>query len=294
MTRRPKTACSPERRCRLWKVISTTKLRGEIVPTSTAALFASNIPDTLNLAAVLAFTGRRTATARLELGLGVNALEVTSRAGEARDGAGGHRIRARKDRATGLLSGALVCDAAGLRVARRARRRGRGGGSTALTARGLTLVPGPVEAALRRRAGRFLRVARQAVSLVAGPVPPVGRALVHALGRGGRVGDTTMGRATALDVIADPRSVKDPSMTRDKYSLELAISALVIGLRGESEREGGGSEQNEAGEAGHANERGGSKGRGAGEEKDGHGKSGLLEKDENRGARHLYMTADWP
>lgn len=44
-------------------------------------------------------------------------------------------------------------------------------------------------------------------------------------------------------------------MIRGRHSLELAISALVIRLHGEREREGGGGKQNKAGEAGHANER---------------------------------------
>ena len=44
-------------------------------------------------------------------------------------------------------------------------------------------------------------------------------------------------------------------MIRGRYPLELPISALVIRLRGERKREGGGSKQNKAGEAGHANER---------------------------------------
>lgn len=177
------------------------------IRTSTAALLAAYVPDTDNLAAVLAFSGRRATTARLELGSRVNAFKVTSRAGEAGDGAGGHDIRARKDRAAGLLNSALVSTATGLRVARRARRGGRSGGSsTALAARGLALVPGPVATTLGGRTRGPLRLARKTVSFVLGPVPAVRGALVHALRGSGRVGYTAVGGTTVLDAVAGPVS----------------------------------------------------------------------------------------
>ncbi len=171
--------------------------RRSMLRTNTLAAVATNVPRAIDRRAVLAGTGGRTATARLDVVAGVGALVVTAQAGEAHDRARLQRVRAKRHRARlGVVAlpvaAAVAIAVAGAGLARRLAgggRRGRAMRVAALRA----VVPAPAAAALR---GRLVGVVGDTAALAGVPLP-VGRARGAARGRG-RVGRTTVGQAARL------------------------------------------------------------------------------------------------
>lgn len=144
---------------------------------------ASNVERVGNSRAVLAGASRRAATARLEVGGGVDAL-VVGALSERAGGAGNHLVGAKRNSA-GLGNDALVVTAVVVvagRLRRGSRRGGRGRLGVALKVTG---VPVATRLALGRGAARGSRVVRDTAALARVPPPARGRASVVG-GRRGR------------------------------------------------------------------------------------------------------------
>ena len=198
----------------------------EPVLTDTLAAVAANVPRARDSRAVLAGTGGRASTARLELAARVKALPVVGQAGETRDRASLHAVGAKRDIA-GLVVALPAVVAALARLARRrGGDRGRGVGIAAPGAR----VPAPAGATLR---GRRVGVVGNAAALAGVPVPV--RRAVRALGGLGRVRLTTVRQAAALRAPAKrdeaPISVGRERMNDEAtyyHSLDLQSDELLV------------------------------------------------------------------
>lgn len=194
--------------------LTAVMMQGKML-TNTDTLLATHVPGALNGGAVLAGASARATAARLEVGAGVEALEVVAQAGLGKR-AGLHAIRA-KGLSTSLavaalpVAGIVVAVArvaprttvAGVAAVGLARRLRRLGGRRRVREAALgTVVPAPAGAALR---GRLVGVVGHAAVLASVPLP-VGRA-AGSLGRAGRVRGAAVGQAAVLVTPANAERV---------------------------------------------------------------------------------------